>query len=123
MLLRPYDSAHGRLSGNAWFAAFHRAEPVGLACGVRVAVPDERELTGVWVSPDLRGAGVGDALVAAVRGWARDEGASRLTLEVMEGNAQAIGLYLRHGFRATEQNEAVSSHPHGTAMAMSLDLS
>jgi ribosomal protein S18 acetylase RimI-like enzyme len=117
----PPEAWHGRLSGNAWFAAFHEAEPVGLACAVRVAVPEERELTGVWVSPELRGTGVGDALVVAVRDWARVEGARRLTLEVMEGNAQAIALYRRHGFRATERSEAVSSHPHGTAV-MSLDL-
>jgi GNAT superfamily N-acetyltransferase len=118
----PEESWHGRLSGNAWFAAFHKAEPVGLACGVRGSVPDERELTGVWVSPDLRGSGVGDALVIAVRDWARIEGASRLTLEVTAGNAPAVGLYVRHGFRAAGQREAASSRHHGTDIPMSLDL-
>ncbi len=76
----PASAWRERLSGNAWFAVFHAAEPVGLACGVRLGAPEERELTGVWVAPRARGTGVGDALVAAVRDWARGEGADRLTL-------------------------------------------
>ena len=55
------------LTGNAWFAAFDAETAVGLACGVHTKTPDERELTGVWVTPSHRGTSLGDALVTAVR--------------------------------------------------------
>jgi GNAT superfamily N-acetyltransferase len=65
--------------------------------------PDERsvELLSLWVAPETRGAGVGGALVGAVVDWARDRRAESLVLRVIEGNAPAEGLYLRHGLRPT----------------------
>ncbi|HKA08978.1 MAG TPA: GNAT family N-acetyltransferase [Candidatus Dormibacteraeota bacterium] len=56
------------------------------------------ELLSMWVAPFARGCGVGDALVDAVVAWARQTGASRLTLDVFEDNPQALHLYRRHGF-------------------------
>ena len=55
-------------------------------------------LISMWVAPDARGTGVGDALVDAVVAWASEAGNS-VELDVREANAPAITLYERHGFR------------------------
>jgi len=56
------------------------------------------ELWGVYVAPDHRGRGVGDALVGAAVRWARGQGFARIRLNVDTENAGAARLYLRHGF-------------------------
>ena len=70
-------------------------------------------LVGVYVAPEWRGrsAGVADALLGAVEGWARTEG-QQLTLHVHEDNARARTFYQRQGYSAT-----------GQAMPYSLDAS
>lgn len=60
--------------------------------------PGTVELVSMWVAPDVRGTGVGDALVEAVCRWARDESASRVLLAVRRGNERATSLYERSGF-------------------------
>jgi ribosomal protein S18 acetylase RimI-like enzyme len=55
-------------------------------------------LISMWVAPFARGRGVGDALVTAVIEWAKEQGQSRVALDVMETNRHAANLYLRHGF-------------------------
>jgi ribosomal protein S18 acetylase RimI-like enzyme len=74
--------------------------PVGMASGI----PCDNgvsELRSVWVSPEARGRGVGDRLIAAVEGWAQDCGAQALRLAVIPGNEPAITLYQRNGFLVT----------------------
>ena len=51
------------------------------------------------VLPSLRGKGVGRALLAAAEARAREAGCCRLTLEVLDGNGPARGLYESFGFR------------------------
>jgi ribosomal protein S18 acetylase RimI-like enzyme len=53
------------------------------------------------VRADARGSGVGTALLEAIAAAARDEGAERLLLEVVDTNGRARDLYERVGFRAT----------------------
>lgn len=50
------------------------------------------------VRPQFRGQGLGKALLARVAGLAEDLGCCKVTLEVLEGNARARGLYLACGF-------------------------
>ncbi|TCK26548.1 GNAT family N-acetyltransferase [Pseudonocardia endophytica] len=73
----------------------HRA---GICCGLPPDPLGVADLLSLWVAPFARGRGVSDALVTAVCDWARDLGADRVALHVVEGNAPASGLYLRHGF-------------------------
>ena len=60
------------------------------------------ELLSMWVSPDFRGMGVGDAAVRAVIDWAgmNCPGAA-VVLSVKATNERAIDLYSRHGFAMT----------------------
>lgn len=118
----PHAAWQARLTENAWLVAFEGDTGVGLACGIHTATPAERELAGLWIAPSHRGIGLGDALVSAVRDWAIDQEAHRLTLAVVRTNASAIRWYARHGFTVVE-----STHPpdHGQRendLAMSLDL-
>ncbi len=53
---------------------------------------------GVYVSPDWRGAGVADALLAACLAHGRALGLRSVRLAVVTTNTSAIRLYLRHGF-------------------------
>ncbi|MFJ9824035.1 GNAT family N-acetyltransferase [Streptomyces sp. NPDC101160] len=78
-------------------------EVVGVAAGMPGGEPGVRELRSVWVSPRVRGRGVGDRLIAAVEAWAREAGATRLTLGVLPGNGPALALYRRHGFVVAEK--------------------
>ncbi|WP_426687563.1 GNAT family N-acetyltransferase [Rhodanobacter ginsengiterrae] len=48
--------------------------------------------------PEVRGQGVGAALLEAAADAARRRGCKALRLEVRDGNAAAIGLYEREGF-------------------------
>lgn len=57
----------------------------------------------MWVSPEVRGQGVGDALMAAVEGWAVRRGDIALKLAVFPHNAAAIALYRRNGYRDTDE--------------------
>ncbi|MGH8981826.1 MAG: GNAT family N-acetyltransferase [Acidimicrobiales bacterium] len=71
--------------------------PVGMVSGTG-PVDEVVELIGMWCAPRARGAGVGDALVAAIVQWARSQGAASLQLDVRVQNPFAIALYERQGF-------------------------
>ncbi|MEU8227783.1 GNAT family N-acetyltransferase [Kribbella sp. NPDC048915] len=75
--------------------------PMGMAGGF----PTEHgpELVSMWVAPEGRGRGVGDALMTAVEEWARGTGATTLRLSVAPGNDPAHDLYLRHGYVDTDE--------------------
>ncbi len=70
-----------------------------------VFIPDgapEPLLVGVYVAPDYRGAeaGVADALLAGIEGWAAER-AGTLALHVHEDNLRAIRAYEKRGFHFT----------------------
>ncbi len=71
--------------------------PVGMVSAM-AAADDEVELISMWVAPDARGRGIGDALIEAVARWAAEQGVSRVALAVREHNAPAIALYRHNGF-------------------------
>ncbi|MEU5023085.1 GNAT family N-acetyltransferase [Streptomyces milbemycinicus] len=78
----------------------------GRAAGMARGVPGggrASELRSVWVSPEARGSGIADQLIAAVEAWARQSGATVLKLAVIPGNGPAIALYQRNGFVAMEE--------------------
>ena len=72
------------------------AGPAGLAGGYEEE-PGVVELISMFVRPQARGHGVGEALVDAVVAWARDNGAASVHLWVTESNKPAVRLYERVG--------------------------
>lgn len=74
--------------------------PVGL---VRGTVEDGHvALHSLWVSPLVRGQGLGKQLVAAVEDWALRQGMEAVRLAVVPGNGPAIALYRRVGYAETD---------------------
>jgi ribosomal protein S18 acetylase RimI-like enzyme len=70
--------------------------PVGLAM-LAVRGP-EAWIAGMGVTPERRGAGLGEALTRRLLDAARERGVTRVRLEVLEQNAPAIAIYRRLGF-------------------------
>ncbi|KGD89945.1 GNAT family acetyltransferase [Achromobacter sp. RTa] len=58
------------------------------------------------VSPRFQGSGVGKALLSALEDRARQLGCCKITLEVLEGNAVAQGLYRKLGFEGYALDDA-----------------
>jgi GNAT superfamily N-acetyltransferase len=65
-------------------------------------------LEDLFVSPEARRAGLGDALVKAAFDRARARGARRIELDCLEGNAPALALYERNGFDTRSKGGARS---------------
>jgi len=63
----------------------------------------------IAVLPELRGRGVGRALMRAVEQEARARGACKITLEVLSGNEQAQALYAAEGFATYALDPAMGS--------------
>ncbi len=93
--------------------AFEGNTPVGLinaiegfstfACKPLVNVHD------VVVAAGHRGRGIAARMFAEVEGIARERGACKLTLEVLDGNAAARALYQRLGFTAYQLDPAMGN--------------
>ena len=91
--------------------AFEGDRPVGLVNAfLGVSTFKAKPLLNIHdiaVEPDRRGAGIGRRLLAAAEDVAQERGCCKLTLEVLEGNHTAIGLYRAVGFAAYELDPAM----------------
>ncbi len=85
--------------------------PAGQVSGGMTASDKPAELISMWVAPEHRGEGVGDALVRAVVEWAAEKGATEVALTVRVGNASAIDLYRRCGFVDAELADVDAGEP------------
>ena len=108
-----YDEAdwRQRIEG-AWLVQARDASGVLGSAGLGSHWEPERATTatlfGMYVAPEARGRGVGEALVRAVLEQARRFGKTEVVLEVTSSNVVAEGLYARCGFVRTG---AVHDHP------------
>lgn len=84
-------------------------------CGVR-NLAGEGEITNVAVRPDYRGQGIARMMLEELLGNARREGIRAFTLEVRAGNAPAIALYERLGFRTEGVRPGFYSKPKEDAL-------
>ena len=100
-----------------WIPEVSASEPTGMAGGYQ-AVPGTVELISMFVRPQARGCGVGEALIAAVTGWARDRDATSVHLWVTATNKHARVLYERCGFLPTGEHQPLPSKPDLTEVGM-----
>jgi GNAT superfamily N-acetyltransferase len=110
---RRFDEARWRgwATGDGWpgavatFVADDAGSFVGMATGHHPdADPAIAWLFAMWVRPDLRGRGIGRALVDGVVSWAnRRPPIGRVVLRVTETNAGADRFYASCGFVPTDE--------------------
>jgi GNAT superfamily N-acetyltransferase len=94
----------------AWIPEASTFEPAGMAGGYQAA-PGTVELISMFVRPQARGRGVGEALIDVVTGWARERDATSVHLWVTETNKHARLLYERCGFSLTAERQPLPSNP------------
>lgn len=83
------EDASGRIAGFVWSSvATRRFEGGQTVCTIK----------DMYVVPDLRGQGVGGALMEAAEDFARRWKATRMALEVTVANRAAVRLYEKMGF-------------------------
>lgn len=85
--------------------AEHRGSVIGYLAGSTTAPGALRpvqsaELESMYVKPDWRGYGVGQALAEALLHWAHGQGAVWITVSAYAANARALAFYERLGFSA-----------------------
>lgn len=83
---------------------------------------DERQVISMWVDPSARGTGIADALIGAIAGWARADGARTLKLWVADANPRARAFYERAGFRRTGETGPMPGDPGAKQHEFSLEL-
>jgi GNAT superfamily N-acetyltransferase len=76
----------------------------------------------MFVLPEARGHGVGEALIAAVLDWAGARNATSVHLWVTETNKPARLLYERCGFSLTGERQPLPSNPAVGEVAMTRPL-
>jgi ribosomal-protein-alanine N-acetyltransferase len=81
-------------------------------------VVDEIHINNVAILPELRGQGMGTALMHRVFEEARRLGASRATLEVRASNEQARRLYERLGFHVSGTRRGYYTNPVEDALIL-----
>lgn len=135
-VLRIMDTAFDPAFGEAWnrgqvlgmlslsdvwmilATAADAAQPDGFALARRTL--DEAELLLLAVRPEVRGRGMGRALVEAVSDESRLRGAQRLMLEMREGNP-ALALYSATGFAEVgRRRDYYRGHDHSLHDALTL---
>ncbi len=79
---------------------------VGQVSGTAVDARREVELISLWAAPEVRGRGIGAALIGGVVTWASEHRAKAVVLSVKRGNAAAIAAYERAGFEDVGPAEA-----------------
>jgi len=80
---------------------------------IRPPEGDMHYLAHLAVRPELRGRGVGRALIDHLIGRARDAGRRRITLDVAASNPRAEALYQRAGFRVTGERKSHLANESG----------
>ena len=79
---------------------------------------DELHINSLAVAPALRRQGVGSELMRAVLAKAREEGASKATLEVRRSNEPARALYERLGFEVEAIRPDYYTNPREDALIL-----
>lgn len=106
--------------GKRVFVAADGSRILGFAAALVIA--DVCELESIVVDAGARRAGLGAALLAALKEWARRSGAVRVELEVRAGNTPAVVFYERAGFSTDGRRRNYYSEPDEDSVLMSCPL-
>ncbi|WP_114944212.1 GNAT family N-acetyltransferase [Microvirga calopogonii] len=93
----------------------HATKPAGFVLS-RIVL-DEAEIITVAIAPEARGKGFARPLLSRHLDELSRRGVARVHLEVEEGNAPAIALYRRVGFRDVGRREGYYRKADGTKVA------
>lgn len=103
---KPVESVTKNLSneGNFTFGAFNGEELIGVVTMLQetsLKVRHRANIFAMYVSPKLRGLGVGKALLSEAINYAKSsETIEKLNLEVVTANVNAKNLYTTFGFKS-----------------------
>jgi GNAT superfamily N-acetyltransferase len=93
--------AHVRVAGGVFLVGWFGDRPVG--CGaLRPMAHCAVEVKRMYVEPDMRGCGIGNAILACLEAFARKAGYFRIRLETEVRQPDAIHLYERAGYGRIE---------------------
>ena len=100
------------------------AEAEGRVCGFAImrVLGDEAELLLIAVETDLRGRGIGAALLNRLTALSEGRGAKKFFLEVRAGNEAAIRLYRKAGFQEIGLRKRYYHEPEEDAVLMRRDI-
>jgi DNA-binding MarR family transcriptional regulator/GNAT superfamily N-acetyltransferase len=112
-----YDPRRERI----WIAELD-GRPVGCVMCVRDDAPGAARLRLLLVEPDARGLRIGDRLVGAVVGFAREAGYREVVLWTNDVLTAARRIYLRHGFTLVAEKPHRSFGQDLTGQDWRLDL-
>jgi GNAT superfamily N-acetyltransferase len=98
----PIEKWRQSLAETRWFGV----EREGVLCGCAILrIPTLVKLAhngwihAMYIAPEARGAGAGEALIAAIEAFARVQGVLVLKLLATQGNDAAVRLYAKCGFQ------------------------
>lgn len=115
-----FEAELGRAGARLIVERDARGRVIGF-CDYRIAC-DELEIHAIATHPDRRRAGTGARLLAHALDEGRALGCARATLEVRRGNAPAIALYQRAGFRGVHVRARYYQDNQEDALVMLCDL-
>ena len=103
---------HATSPHSANFFGFLEGELLGMVGAyVSEGEPDIVNLCAMWVAPEARQKGLGQALVERVLIWAKDAQAKKVCLWVNTENVTAKKFYRSCGFNNTEVTQVFSAKP------------
>lgn len=122
--LAQLDDPQGAIidKGGRVLIAEYDGQPVGTAALVNGHEPGTVELVKMSARADLRGIGIGKALISACIESARDMKADRIWLETNSQLDAALGLYRASGFRDLAPGECTQSPYRRCDVQMIFDL-
>jgi len=85
-------------------------------------IRDDVQINSIAVRPDLRGKGIGEAVLRHVMDDVRKKGASFISLEVRQSNVRAQALYQKLGFKIIGVRKGYYTKPDEDALVMGMTL-
>ncbi|HTA37607.1 MAG TPA: ribosomal protein S18-alanine N-acetyltransferase [Candidatus Acidoferrales bacterium] len=115
----PTDAFYNELSTNKLAHYFvGRIDGRIVAYGGIWVILEDSHITTVAVDPNLRGRGLGEAMVLKLIDEGIERGAAWMTLEVRESNVSAQQLYRKYGFTTVTTRKGYYSDDNESALVM-----